>query len=504
MKKLFTSLVISALMLGCAGKYDNVLATKKQTNKNFAQIVGEKTHIVFSIDEKDIVLKDYFVDKLPQNEIKNINKKSLGCISIDKQNISTCKDTSLDIYKTRKLKTGYALIASTILSPLSLAIDILDFNPKLSGTKKTLTKKELDKDLINNVSKAINAMAVNEFESKNTLEDFEQYLNTTKLPTLEKSPLSNKYLELLRDKNDLDSYLKIFSITKKETDLRTAYNVASQNHGKNKVNPKTLDTFYETYVNSFDTFKNFSTFLDKLSNIDKKVYYKKFMKSKYFGKSLSLSNFLTSSEYKYILKNIKPKIDFYTLQDESIFKFDFNGETIRLEENADCKYISSYSENQNLGFIEGIFTFLSPIKDKTVYFSKYECKPYESAINKLENIEYAYNINNNLSSSLRSKTWTYTKNTGYNYNRYSRKDLNSYSSQTNSTAKSQVKKSSSSSSAYVVSIKKKGKDQIIKCSKGNDIRIYHDSYGKCTDNYEFGSYNCDYLYKKSIERCTRR
>ncbi len=87
------------------------------------------------------------------------------------------------------------------------------------------------------------------------------------------------------------------------------------------------------------------------------------------------------------------------------------------------------------------------------------------------------------------------------YSSYS-SGTNSYS--TSSSSSSSSRKSSSNSSAYVTSVKWDGNYQIVKCSKGKDIRIHHDKYGKCSDNYSFGSYSCKYVYDKAIERCKKR
>lgn len=78
------------------------------------------------------------------------------------------------------------------------------------------------------------------------------------------------------------------------------------------------------------------------------------------------------------------------------------------------------------------------------------------------------------------------------------------SSQNNATSKPSQSSSKGSKSAFIKSITREGKYTIVKCSIGKDIRVHHDSYGQCSDNYDFGSNDCSYKIKKAQERCTRR
>ncbi len=64
--------------------------------------------------------------------------------------------------------------------------------------------------------------------------------------------------------------------------------------------------------------------------------------------------------------------------------------------------------------------------------------------------------------------------------------------------------SNSNKSAYVTAIKKDGKYTIVECSKGKATKIYHDDYGKCSDNYNFGSYDCSSVIRWAKERCEKR
>lgn len=56
----------------------------------------------------------------------------------------------------------------------------------------------------------------------------------------------------------------------------------------------------------------------------------------------------------------------------------------------------------------------------------------------------------------------------------------------------------------VVDIIHKGSYTIYKCSVGNNTEVFHDSYGKCSDNYDIGSYDCSYVHQKAKDRCQNR
>ncbi len=75
------------------------------------------------------------------------------------------------------------------------------------------------------------------------------------------------------------------------------------------------------------------------------------------------------------------------------------------------------------------------------------------------------------------------------------------------TPASATKINSSSSiqhSAHVTSIARDGKYTLVKCSIGKNTKVYHDDYGKCSDNYQFGSYGCTSVLKWAQERCENR
>ena len=86
------------------------------------------------------------------------------------------------------------------------------------------------------------------------------------------------------------------------------------------------------------------------------------------------------------------------------------------------------------------------------------------------------------------------------YNKTHPNNTSSYSQNNNKTTKPS---NQGASSAYVTGIEKDGNFTVVKCSKGKDTRII-EKYGKCTDNFNMGSYGCSSVMKWAKERCSKR
>ncbi len=102
-------------------------------------------------------------------------------------------------------------------------------------------------------------------------------------------------------------------------------------------------------------------------------------------------------------------------------------------------------------------------------------------------------------------TWTpsnYSDSSSGSYsNNYS--GSSNTSNQADSTNANSLSSSQRNSAAYVTDIKQDGSTTIVKCSVGNDTKIYR-KYGKCSDNYKFGSYSCESVVKWARDRCNNR
>lgn len=56
----------------------------------------------------------------------------------------------------------------------------------------------------------------------------------------------------------------------------------------------------------------------------------------------------------------------------------------------------------------------------------------------------------------------------------------------------------------ITNIYTSGKYTIIQCSVGSNIKVYHDSYGKCKASTEFMSWDCPYAIKLAKSACLSR
>lgn len=79
-----------------------------------------------------------------------------------------------------------------------------------------------------------------------------------------------------------------------------------------------------------------------------------------------------------------------------------------------------------------------------------------------------------------------------------------YSGTSDNSSTTTASSNTSRSAPHVTSITNDGNVTIVKCSIGEDTKVYHDNYGKCTDNYQFGSYGCSSVMRWAKERCERR
>jgi hypothetical protein len=64
--------------------------------------------------------------------------------------------------------------------------------------------------------------------------------------------------------------------------------------------------------------------------------------------------------------------------------------------------------------------------------------------------------------------------------------------------------SETSTIARVSAISQDGNITVVRCSKGDDIKIYSAGNGQCSDNYNFGKYGCDSVMRWAKERCANR
>ncbi len=79
----------------------------------------------------------------------------------------------------------------------------------------------------------------------------------------------------------------------------------------------------------------------------------------------------------------------------------------------------------------------------------------------------------------------------------------SYGRSSTGTSSSSATTTKRSQPGYVTGIEKDGDVTVVKCSIGKDTRIYN-KYGKCSDDYNFGSYSCESVMQWAKDRCKKR
>lgn len=190
MKKLLAPALCAVILAGCAGKTLNAPTMKREDIIDLTEIYGKnEVFVIYRKDEKGnpLSIRDIHVNQADAiGYFKNSGDaiKKFDCIRISKakinnQNVSVCDQPmwfgygskDLTILTTREAKSaGSAIVGGAIgavLSPLSLAVDILSFDPKLSSTRKSLTNMVSDPvqdyDALNQVKVAVDALATTAF-----------------------------------------------------------------------------------------------------------------------------------------------------------------------------------------------------------------------------------------------------------------------------------------------------------------------------------------------------
>jgi len=147
-----------------------------------------------------------------------------------------------------------------------------------------------------------------------------------------------------------------------------------------RIKKETNDKFFESSVKGIN---DVPRWMDKMAQLGKQElisdYIPKIMKLPDFGKKLNFSNFLTSIEYKYILKDIQLKKVWEIKEDDEKYgiALKYPTKTIRLTQKPTCK---STGQTSTAEFSCGFFWVNTCVGT----YSEYNCKGSTSKIAQIE------------------------------------------------------------------------------------------------------------------------
>ena len=356
-----------------------------------------------------------------------------GCLEIIKgKRYETCSIGRYTdyLFHKRTIKLNRETIGSWITSPLLIPLTVLDIiNPNLNESRtKTLdefidnsTKNIIDLESISKIGNYIdNKLSL---ELKNIYSDSKKlsdFINKYKALSLvsKSSYMKSRLLKLYRKENSFMGYMNAFKISFLDDDLEKAYKMSSVSD----LDKSYLNTIYYHYVKSLSGLKSFSKYTKKIDRYKKKPYYKKIIKLKGFGDNLTIDNFLHSTEYQNVLKNINLKVGAKYDEKKYYLKIKAFDKQINLIGHANCKYKRKISSTEDLGFWEGLGNSMSggKVKNKTIYKNMYECFPKSSDLKEIKKIDLK------LTSGITNYNWLKSKS-GWSYKEYSGKDYNKFS-----------------------------------------------------------------------------
>lgn len=231
-------------------------------------------------------------------------------------------------------------------------------------------------------------------------------------------------------------------------------------------------------------------------------YYKKSLQLSDINFNLNLTSFSNSLIYQYVVKNLSYNIKGYSSGRDFSLYLSVANKSFTTSFNGVCNYSHATSSRDGATFWQTLKGATEAVNHHDVY----KCQLSNNDLNRIETFTQIMKSTEDYHDIVAKKSWTDARFTYATliYPPPPTSVAGSYDSGFNSTPSASASSSSSSSSAYVTSVSREGNNTIVQCSIGDKTKIYHDDYGKCTSNYELGSYSCSSLLKWAKERCNKR
>jgi hypothetical protein len=198
--------------------------------------------------------------------------------------------------------------------------------------------------------------------------------------------IKQKLVKFYREKNDIKSLIKAYDISKDKNDLTSVYTKITNSTEEVVLEDSLINIFYEGYVSNFENAIKFIAIINKLRLIDKNKYFNKIIKLPDFKKDFIILNFLSSLEYKTLLKDLKPTIKFIATGDNSYLDLKYLDTHIKLTIKNKCSYSHQTSKEKTLGFMEVFLGASMKYNSKTVFYNVYSCKIEDKEIQNINSI----------------------------------------------------------------------------------------------------------------------
>ncbi len=230
-----------------------------------------------------------------------------------------------------------------------------------------------------------------------------------------------------------------------------------------RIEKEANDKFFESSVKSIN---DVPQWISKMNQLGKQElindYIPKIIRLSDFGKNLTINNFLSSIEYKYILINMKPYVSQYQYGSEYGLELRYKNKKITLKENGVCHSTGNITTSEfSCGFLWA--------NTCVGTYKHYKCRADTSMIAKIEReLTTTTKVANSLSQGwkYRDIISRYTK-----VNNYANTSSRNYASPSSSSSSSSSSSPSSSSSSS--NNKPKGVKKIYAHGKGSRGQTLH-------------------------------
>lgn len=264
----------------------------------------------------------------------------------------------------------------------------------------------------------------------------------------------------------------------------------------------TVSSYFTHFVNTPDDFQTFFTsILPKCAECDTESYVKRAIRSldsNYLN--IDISSFQSEPEFKFAVSRSSYEIDSKTDNDVYTVRLKSSGRTFKQDFTGNCSFSRKATRVKDAGFLDTLFTGADARKN---FYDVYNCKLPDNYWLPVKEFAKSVNRKASIPALKENSQWDYYKYTGDEKIVYERSP-SSYAPTEPYESSQSSSQSSSKRSGIVTSMNREGKYTIVECSIGKQTRIYHEASGKCSDNYQIGTYGCSSVIKWAKDRCESR
>lgn len=263
-----------------------------------------------------------------------------------------------------------------------------------------------------------------------------------------------------------------------------------------------VSSYFSYVVNKpadFEIF--FNDILAKCTGCDKENYAKlAIRKLDQEHLTINLNSFSSNPTFVNAISLLPSTVEAKTVKDEYLVKLRAGGRIFEKSISGDCTFSRKATNVKDAGFLDTLFTGADARRN---YYDVYKCKLSGADLSLMKGFLSSINKSSSFSNMQSKTVWDYYKFTGDDKIVYERAP-STYTPSPSYETSSSSSRSIPKRAGMVTSIKRDGKYTIVECSMGKETKVYHEASGKCSDNYQVGTYGCSSVIKWAKERCEAR